>query len=184
MSRQFWSEPLSWATADGTAVANTTTETIIFPDVTVPANYMQDGRVLRVTVRGRFSTTATPTIRFRARWGGVSGTVIWDSGTITTTTVTAALFGLELLIQTRSNGATGTVFVIGDAEVGSAAAPTVASATGAPARGFFGSAGDDTPAAVTVNLTADTALSISAQWSAASASNTLTGHIYLLEGLN
>ena len=44
MSRQYWSETLSWATADGTAVNTTTTETIIFPNVTIPANYMQDGR--------------------------------------------------------------------------------------------------------------------------------------------
>ena len=184
MSRQFWTEALAWAVADGTAVANSTTETIWFPNVTIPANYMQDGRVLRVTAYGRHSTTATPTLRFRIRWGGVSGTVLWDSGTITTATVTAALCGVEALIQTRSNGATGTLFVIGEANVGSAAAPTVGSATGAPAFGLFGSAGDDTPAAVTADLTADTALSVTVQWSAASASNTTTGHIYLVEGLN
>jgi hypothetical protein len=35
-----------------------------------------------------------------------------------------------------------------------------------------------------VDLTADTALSLTADWSAASASNTLTGHIYTVEGLN
>jgi len=39
MSRQFWQEALWWAVTDGTAVANTTTETIVFPNVTVPANY-------------------------------------------------------------------------------------------------------------------------------------------------
>lgn len=184
MSRQFWSEALAWATADGTAVANTTTETIVFPNITIPANYMQDGRILRLTAYGRLSTTGTPTIRFRVRWGGVSGTLLWDSGTITTATVTAALWKTELLIQTRTNGATGTLFAIGDQVIGSAAAPTVGSATGAPAFGIYGSAGDDTPAAVTVDLTADTALSITTTWSAASASNTETGHVYLAEGLN
>lgn len=185
MSRQYWMETIAWAVADGTAIANTVTETIVMPNVTIPANYMADGRALLMDVAGRLSTTATPTIRFRVRWGGVSGTVIWDSGTITTATVTAALWALRnLRIQTRSNGATGTLFTIGDAFVGSAAAPTVGSATGAPAIGVFGSAGDDTPAAVTVDLTADTALAVTAQWSAASASNTLTGHQYYLESTN
>ena len=184
MSRQFWQEAIFWATADGTAIANTTTETIIFPNITIPANYMADGRVVRLTGAGRLSTTATPTIRYRLRWGGVSGTVLWDSGTITNATVTAALWKLEIMIQTRSNGATGTLFCMGDCFVGGAAAPSVGSATGAPAVGIFGSAGDDTPAAVTVDLTADTALSLTATWGAASASNTLTGHIYAGESLN
>lgn len=69
MSRQFWSELLAWATADGTAVNTTTTETIIFPNVTIPANYMQDGRVLRLTVMGRWGNviTAVPTFIWAIR---------------------------------------------------------------------------------------------------------------------
>ncbi len=185
MSRQFWSEALAWATADGTAIANSTTETIIFPNITIPANYMQDGRILRVKAFGRHSTTTTPTLTFRLRWGGVSGTVLAASGAMTTgTTVTAAMWSVEALIQTRSNGSTGTLFTVGRAILGEDAASTVGSATNAAAGDFLGSAGVATPAAVTVDLTADTALSITATWSAASASNTLTGHIYLIEGLN
>lgn len=178
MSRQFWSELIAWATADGTAVANTTTETIVFPNVTIPANYVSDGRWLELKVRGRLSTTGTPTIRFRLRWGGVSGTVLWDSGAITCGSgVTASVWSLPSIdLMVRANGAAGTLFAMGETVVGSALAPTVGSATGAAAVGVYGSAGDDTPAAVTVDLTADTALSITAAWSAASASNTLTGH--------
>lgn len=185
MSRQQWEEALFWATADGTAIANSTTETIIHPNVTIPANYMADGRCLRLTHAGRLSSTGTPTVRFRIRWGGVAGTVLWDSGTITVGSgVTASLYEFEALLQVRSNGSSGTIFTIGPTIIGAALAPTVGSATGAAAVGVFGSGGDDTPAAVTVDLTADTALSITAQWSAASASNTLTGHIYLGESLN
>lgn len=185
MSRQYWSESLAWSVADGTAVANTTTETILFPNVTIPANYMQDGRVLRHTYVGRLSTTGTPTMRFRLRWGGVSGTVLWDSGTITCGSgVTASLWWIQILSQTRSNGATGTIFAAGPCLIGSALAPTVGSATGEAAVGVFGSAGDDTPAAITVDLTADTALAITGQWSAASASNTATGHQRNEETLN
>lgn len=185
MSRQSWSEALFWATADGAAIANTTTETIVFPNVTIPANYMADGRLLRLTAFGRYSTTATPTLRFRLRWGGVAGTVLWDSGTITLPTITAALWQIgSLYVQTRANGASGSLFVMGPAEIAAGAAPSVGSATGSSGAGVFGSAGDDTPAAVTVDLTADTALSLTAAWSAASASNTLTGHLYAGESLN
>lgn len=185
MARQFWTESLNWVLADGTAIANSNTETIIFSDLTIPANYMQTDRALRLTAFGRYSTTATPTLRFRLRWGGVAGTQLWDSGTITLPTVTAATWKIELIIQTRTGGSAGSIFTMGDAVLGSAAAPTVGSATGAPGWGVFGSAGDDTPAAVgSLNLTADTALSLTALWSAASASNTLTGHIYVVESLN
>lgn len=185
MSRQYWSETLAWATADGTAIANTTTETIIFPNITIPANYLQDGRLLRLIAYGRHGTTGTPTLTFRTRWGGVAGTQIAASGAITCgSTVTNAMWRVEIMIQVRSNGATGTVFAVGEAEIGEDAANTVGSATNATAVGLMGSAGVATPAAVTIDMSADTALSLTAQWSAASASNTLTGHVYVLEALN
>ena len=185
MSRQSWSEALWWAVADGTAIANSTTETIVFPNVTIPANMMADARILRITSAGRLSTTGTPTVRFRLRWGGVAGTVFWDSGTITCGSgVTASLWRHQIEMIVRSNGSTGTIFCMGETIIGSALAPTVGSATGAAAVGVYGSAGDDTPAAVTLDFTADTALSLTAQWSAASASNTLTGHMHLGESMN
>lgn len=184
MSRQFFNELLQWIETDGTAVASTAAETIAFPNITIPGNYLQGGRVLRLTAYGRLSSVTTPTIRFRLRLGGVAGTLVWDSGLITTNSGTAALWKVEVLIQVRSNGASGTVFAIGDTVVGSAAAATVASATGAPAVVLGGSAGDDTPAAVTVDLTANQDLALTATWSASSASNTLTGHVELLESLN
>lgn len=184
MSRQFFNELLQWIETDGTAVASTAAETIAFPNITIPGNYLQGGRVLRLTAYGRLSSVTAPTIRFRLRLGGVGGTLIWDSGLITTNSGTAALWKVVVLIQVRSNGATGTVFAIGDVIVGSAAAATVASATGAPAVVLGGSAGDDTPAAVTVDLTSNQDLALTATWSASSASNTLTGHVELLESLN
>lgn len=185
MSRQYFAETIAWSTADGTAIANTTTETIIFPNITIPANFLQDGRILRLTLYGKHSTTGTPTLTFAARWGGVSGTVIAQSGAMVCgSAVSNAMFKIELIIQVRSNGATGTVFATGDAILGEDAAATVGSATNASAVGFLGSAGVASPAAVTVDLTSDAALSITADWSAANASNTLTGNNYVLEALN
>jgi hypothetical protein len=184
MSRQFWSELLAWATADGTAIANTTTEAILFPNVTIPANFMQDGRALRLTAYGRFGTTATPTLTFAIRWGGVSGTVLAVTGAIVTSTVTAAQWEAEAIIQTRSNGATGTLFVQGRVTLHEDAVATMGTVTNYGCVNPMCSAGVTTPAAVTADLTADTALSLTADWSAASASNTITGHLYLLEALN
>lgn len=184
MSRQFWQESLAWSTADGTAVTANGTETIIFPNVTIPANYMQDGRIVDGLAYGRFSTTTgPPTLRIRLRWGGVGGTLLADSGTITTVaSVTNAIWKCGFRIQTRANGATGTLFVIGEVLLFGAVAPTVGSATGAPGIAAFGSGGITVPAAVTVDLTADTALSLTATWS--SASNSLTGHNYFLDSHN
>jgi hypothetical protein len=172
VSRQYWAETITWATSSGTAVANTTTETILFPNITIPANYMQDGRTLRLRVFGQYSTTATPTIIFTLRWGGVAGTVLCKTAAVTLPTVTAAAWDLDIILTTRSNGSTGTVMANGHASAG-AAADTPLTAGGVL-----------TPAAVTVDLTADTALSITGTWSAASASNTTTGLNYTIESMN
>jgi hypothetical protein len=183
--RQTWVETVAWATADGTAIANTTTETIIFPNITIPANYLADGRILRLTLYGRYSTTGTPTMTFRARWGGSAGTVIAASGAMVGgSAVTNAMWKMELMIQVRSNGSSGSVFATGSARLGAAATSTVGSATSSAADDLMGSAGVATPAAVTVDLTADTALSVTGTWGTASASNTLTGHNYTLEAMN
>lgn len=177
MSRQYWSEEIAWATADGTAVANTTTETIIFPNVVVPANYMQDGRTLRLKAYGKLSTTGTPTITFAVRWGGVSGTVLATTEAITCASGAAnTAWSLEVYIQTRTNGSTGTVMAIGNVTVNL----TASTAT----QGVFGVSGFDAPATATIDATADTALSVTADWSAADAANTLTGLIYTVESTN
>ena len=185
MSKQFWNETLTWATSSGTAVANTTTETIIFPNVTIPANYMADGRSLRITALGQYSTTGTPTLQFLLRWAGVSGTLICK--TVATTTgsgVTAALWEVEIIGTVRSNGATGTIMANGHAHFGSALTQAVGSATGAGSYTNISNGGVLTPATATLDFTADTALSITCVWGTASASNTLTGLNYIIEALN
>ena len=159
MSRQAWNETVAWQTTDGTAIANTTTEAIIFPNVTLPANYLQDGRVLRLTAYGRYGVTGTPTLTFAVRWGGVSGTVIAQSGAITCGSgVTAAQWKLEVLIQTRTNGATGTVFAMGDVTLHEDAAATAGTVTNYGMVSPMASAGVTTPAAVTVITTCQPAV--------------------------
>jgi hypothetical protein len=187
MSRQTWQELYAAAVADGSAIANTTTETVIFPGIAIDANYFQDARAMRILAYGRHSTTATPTLTFRLRWAGVGGTVMAASGAITCgSAVTAAMWALELIVVTRANGSSGSLFTTGKVIVGEDAANTVGSATNASAVGLMGSAGVATPAAVTLDLTAAPSggIVLTAQWSAASASNTLTGHQLLVESLN
>ncbi len=192
MSRQFWSECLAWATAAGTAIASSATETILFPNVTIPANYMQDGRVLRFTLYGGYGTTATPTLIFSVRWGGVGGTVLAKQAANVTTSGTGggasmtSLWELEGIIQTRSNGSSGTLFTDGHSVLHTATLLTAGTVTnyGQVAPLVSGSTGGTTPVAVTADLTADTALSITATWGTSNAANSIRGDIYILEGLN
>ncbi|HVO30180.1 MAG TPA: hypothetical protein VMV18_05575 [bacterium] len=175
MSRQFWTETIAWATVSGTAVSNTASETIIFPDVTIPANYFQDGRLLNLRAQGEHSTTSTPTLIFRVRGGGVAGTLICLSPTFTTGSgVSHKLWEVDVLIQIRTNGSSGTLVAIGDVTVVGATVPASLMCAG----------GDNTPATASFDFTTAFALSLTAQWGSASSSNTLTGWIYALGALN
>lgn len=192
ISRQYWAETIGWATASGTAIATSTTETILFPNITIPANYQSDGRVLRLTAYGAFGTTATPTLQFRVRWGGVAGTVIAATGAITTASAAGggasmtAMWSANAIIQVRANGSSGTVMTMGDIVTYSATALTAGTVThyGQPSPLVSGSTGGSTPVAVTVDLTADTALSLTAQWGTSNAANSIQGINYIIESLN
>lgn len=192
MSRQFWSETVAWATASGTAIATSTTETILFPDITIPANFLQDGRVLRGRAIFAYGTTATPTLQFTVRWGGVAGTVLAKTAAATMTSATGggasmtALGSIEFFIQVRSNGSAGTLMSNGEVIAYQTAAVTAATATtyGMAYPLVSGSTGGTTPVAVTANLAADTALSLTALWGTSNAANSIQGLNYTLEALN
>lgn len=192
MSRQFWSETVSWATASGTAVANTTTETILFPDVTIPANFLQDGRCLRLRTFFAYGTTATPTLVFTIRWGGVSGTVIAKTAANIMTSAVGggasmtAMGSIEAIIQTRSNGSAGTLMTNGLVDYLTSTLGTAGTVTnyGMTEPLASGSTGGTTPVAVAANLTADTALSLTATWGTANAANSIQGLNYTIEALN
>lgn len=192
MSRQFWSETITWATATPTAVANSTTETILFPNVTIPANYLQDGRALRLTAYGSYGTTATPTLKIQLRWGGVSGTAIAATGALTTTSAIGggasmtAMWALEAIIQTRSNGSSGTLMTNGVFTTFTTTALTAGTVTnyGQPSPLVSGATGGSTPAVATVDLTSDTALALTATWGTAATADSIQGLNYYIEALN
>lgn len=195
MSRQFWNEGLAWATASGTAITNTVTETILFPNITIPANYLQDGRQLRLWATGGWGTvvTATKTLTFRLRWGGVAGTILAQTVAVALGTAAqgggasrTAIWTLDGYLQTRSNGSAGTVFTGGLWTLNTAAIPTLQTVTdyGLVLALASGQTGGTTPVAVTADLTADTALSLTAQWGTADAANSIIGHMYTVDSPN
>lgn len=189
MSRQMWMECIAWATADGTAVASSTTETILFPNVTIPANYLADGRTLRVKIAGKYSTLGSGTVShvYKVRLGGVAGTLLATTGTITLlVSMTNAYFDMEVTMTVRTNGAAGVSAILADgvARAFGGTAPTIGSATGAPAISPVTAGGQTAPATASPDLTIDEALSITITHGANSGSNTATGQHYTLESMN
>lgn len=177
MSMQSWVEAADWVTSDGTAVASTASVTAIFRTTTIPANYMFEGRILRVTARGKLSTTGTPTIKFGIYYNGVAGTLLAETEAITNGSGVANVnWSLTADIICRSTGSSGSLLVMGDARVHTAA--------GTVATNVFGVSGYDAPAAVSsLNLATDWPLAIAATWGTSSASNTLTGMQLIIESV-
>jgi len=160
-------------TADKT-IANTVTETTLFGTgvgtLTLPANFWVVGRTVRITISGDFADTGTPTARVKAKFGA---TTLIDS----TALAIPALSGTEewdthILITCRTTGGTGTLEtnIIFEYET----------TTGASAIERFDIPGTNT----VVDTTASGALDATFQWGTASASNTLTSEIALVEVLN
>lgn len=177
MPAQFWESVLNSPspTADGAALATSTTLTDVSPapQLTLPANYVYPGQVFHIRAKGRFSTTATPTLLLGIYWGGVAGVAL-ASNTITTPSgVTNLGWRLEADLVVRSVGSSGSILTVGDMLWGLTSTTT--------GQAFIpGSA----PAAVTVDTTAAKAVTIGAQWGASSASNTLTCHQFVIEAMN
>lgn len=192
MSRQFWAETLTWATASGTAIATSTTETILFPNITIPANYLQDGRVLRGKAYFAYGTTATPTLVFTLRWGGVAGTVLSKTAANVMTSGVGggasmtAMGSVEFFVQVRANGSAGSLMTNGEVTYWTSTLGTAGTVTnyGMVMPLASGSTGGTTPVAVTADLTADTAFSLTATWGTSNAANSVQGIHYTLEALN
>lgn len=161
MSAQSWEE-LVYAQGAGSALT-AAAEAKLVGDVTLPAGYMTAGRILRLRLAGKASNVVTTpgTIQFRVRWGGLSGTVLLDSTALTQNTAaqTDKTWVMDLEIRCISDGATGSFLTVGSVTRGNAAA--IGDTDTLPPASL---------AAVTVDTTVATALSITAQPSLATAS--------------
>lgn len=185
MSSQGWVELLPTDQANnGTTISNSTTETILFPDFTIPASYLNDNKFLRYTARGKLSNIVTTpgTLTFALRLGGVSGTLIAQTSAISLNIVaqTDIMFEIVIDIISRGNGTTSPILAMGKVEL----AAQLAGNNNQP--NFMGSAGGasgNTPATVNVDTTQNQALSLTAKFSIANAGNAITGMIRSIETL-
>lgn len=178
-----WEEVLYAPPADGTAVTSSS-ETIMVPDFSIPASYMNTGKVLKYTLMGRQSTVITTpgTITLRLRWGGVGGVSLAASGAFapdSTAAATNLTFMVEWWTQCRSTGTSGTFMTIGRIEW-----TDYDDASAAALVGNLGMrmAPTSAPATASVDTTIDKLLSPTYQSSVATAS--MTVHMALLEALN
>jgi hypothetical protein len=180
MPLQTWTSLLNasstWQTGPGSALANSTTESIISPsgpDFRLPALYAQAGQVYRITAHGQYSAVVTaPTLQIRLRFGGVSGTLMLDSGATTCQTTTNVSWVFEGRIQIKSIGSSATAMCTGmTIGLGTTANSITLLPTAAAAN-------------VTWNQQNAQDIVLTGQWSAASVSNTVQVLHYLIEQLD
>src|SRR6266508_731371 len=168
-SRQGWVEALAWQEADGPAVTGTAAASLLIPSTsplsgqsgrfTLPANFFDVGKVLRITAAGRISNIVTTpgTLTLDVRLGS---TVVFNGGAVSLNIVakTNVTWWLEMLLTCRSIGATAATTL-------SAALPASAPAAGT---------GFDSTVANVLDLFATFSLT----------GNSITAHEYTLEALN
>jgi hypothetical protein len=103
-------------------VTGTTAETALMANTTVPANGLQAGRILHPWAAGSVTIPAssTPSVTWRLRWGGISGTVLaswtWNFGSSGSPYTVGWI--IEKMIACVSAGASGSVDVEGWISVG------------------------------------------------------------------
>ncbi len=151
-------------TADAT-IANTVTETTLLGTVlgtlTLPADFLIAGRVIRLTMSGYISTTGTPNITIRSKLG--SSEVI-GTGAFAVGAVSNVGWSYTSLITCRAAGVSGSVVSSGI---------------------FSWNNGSIQHAVKTTSTTIDTtitqAIDITGEWSVADALNTITSQLATVE---
>lgn len=174
--------------ADGTEINTSTAETIMCPDFTFAADYMEIGDAFKYTLLFDWATVVTTpgTVTFRLRWGGVGGTALATSGVFAPdpTSAGTTLSGmLEYFVVCRAVGATtASFFCMGNIEL---ADYDDASATTLKNGLDMAMIPTSAPAAVgSLDTSTAKALSPTVQFSISQAGNRLLNHIALLESLN
>lgn len=154
----------SVTTSATTTVANTTTETVV-GTYTISANQPVAGSVYRMVAFGNISNTGTPTITWRARIGGVSGTLLCGLGPTTPSTGSQSSKEVRLSLEVvcLTTGSSGTWFGLMTEQRNWHDSGTVSTVQINSSDG-----------AVTRDTTASNSLVITAQWGTANASNTMT----------
>jgi hypothetical protein len=181
-SLQSWQEAIYVTIADGTAVT-AAAETILVPDITLPANYMYQGRALHYMLWGRTSSVITTpgTFTMRQRWGGAAGVSMAASGAYApdpTAASTNIAWYCEYWTVCRSIGTSGTSFTMGRMSLGDYDDATATSLQGNLNMHQF----PDVPATATIDTTIAKALSATIQPSLTTSSTTC--HMAILTSMS
>lgn len=156
-----------------TTVANTASESII-AEMTIPANDAVQGAIYRITAWGIASVTGTPTLNIRAKFGGIGGSQFAQTGEMTASSgVTNKCWNVEAYVVILSTGVSGSIFGRMTTVENLTVAGTNPSSIPVTRIDGSGTSTQDTTIAKDLILTAD--------WSVASASNTLTCRGYRTE---
>jgi hypothetical protein len=176
----YYTSPLLTDIADGAQILNSASEALMCPDFGFGGNDNRifQGAYFNIRASGDVSNVVTTpgTLTFRLRWGGLAGTLLAASQAITLDITARANFSyiLDIDLAIRSIGSAGSMFAQGfvllnDTAVGAAAAPQYYT---------MGSAGANVPAAVgSLDTTTAKLLSLTAQFSVATATTQLTNHM-------
>lgn len=171
LSFDYFARLMGSNTADSSAVANTTTETLFDIVHTVGVNDINEvGTTFLVFAAGRASTSGTPTLRIRLKGGVSSATTLYDSAAHTMGAGVTDRPWMFLWTVTVSVAATGgspgelrTVPIVNRVDARSAT---------------------NAKAGASVDLAFNCEFGVSAEWSAASVSNTATLDSFVVVSLN
>lgn len=158
--------------SSSTTVATSTTETVI-ATLAIPANDAVSGAVYRITAWGTAGVTATPTLTLRGKMGGVGGTTFGTTAFVASSGVVGKVWKTELYFVILTTGGSGTGF----GNIHSFNGLTVAGGNPVTSPGNVMDGGSQ----ITVDTTIARDLVLTAQWSASSASNTITCRGYAAE---
>lgn len=182
-----YTSPVKLDRLDAAQIAATTTETEMVPDIAFAADdaRIYPGAMFNCVIWFDISNVVTTpgTVRFRVRWGGVGGIVLADSGAIPMDTTARANFSgrLEFDLMWRTDGSNGSAFCMGKVELGNV---PVGAAGDPQGRVFMGVAGENVPAVQTgLDTTTAKDLSVTAEFSVATAGTQLTSHLRRLLSL-
>lgn len=161
------------AISDSTAIANTNAETNFNTSYTFPLNSAYNGKTIKITAAGVYSTILQPTIQFKVKLGTNVMIDFTALPACVVNSVTNRGFQIEAWIVCRTFGATGTFQATGNLRLNNQATTPVANA--------YLVVNSTT---VTVDTSVAEVAQISAQWSLASPSNTVTMKTMVVEVLS
>lgn len=154
-------------TAASTAISNTTTEALFDTQYSIPANTLKAGTVVKVRFQGiATATNSTDTLTIVLYIGGLAGTALISMAA--TDVADNNVFTGEYTLVIRTAGASGTMVGVGTYKSIPAAEGTM-------------TIKDDILASTTIDTTAAQVIGVSADWSVASASNSVRLDVLTVE---